>query len=153
MDTVKIPGPDHPITITGDPRRVVARYNGHLIADSVDVLVLKEASYRAVCYFPRADVAMDFLSRTDLDTYCPYKGHASYFTLVRDGVIAENAVWTYETPHPGMEEIRDRLAFYPNVVEVEVVEDAGGVSTDEVVLHTDSGSGASQREHWAATTR
>jgi len=151
MDTIKIPGPDHPITIVANPRRVVARYQGHLIADSADVLVLKEASYKPVCYFPRADVAMDFLSRTDLDTYCPYKGHASYFSVVRDGVIAESAVWTYESPHPGMEEIRDRLAFYPNIVEIEEVGEPAATSTDEVVLHTDSGSGAPQKEHWPAS--
>ena len=152
MDTIKIPGPDHPITFVGSPRRVVARYQGHVIADSADVLVLKEASYKPVCYFPRADVAMDFLSRTDLDTYCPYKGHASYFSIDRDAVLSENAVWTYETPHPGMEEIAGRLAFYPNVVEIEEVEETlASPSPDEVIQHTDSGSGTSQKEHWPAT--
>jgi uncharacterized protein (DUF427 family) len=118
MDIVKTPGPDHPITLTPHAGRLQVLYQGHLIADSTDALMLKEASYKAVAYFPRADVAMGFLGKTSLDTYCPYKGHASYFTIERDGVISENAVWTYETPHPGMEPIAGRLAFYPNIVEI-----------------------------------
>jgi uncharacterized protein (DUF427 family) len=118
MDTIKSPGPDHPITLTPHPGRLQVLYQGHLIADSADALMLKEASYKAVPYFPRADVEMAFLGKTSLDTYCPYKGHASYFTIERDGVIAENAVWSYETPHPGMEAIAGRLAFYPNMVEI-----------------------------------
>ncbi|HEY5288766.1 MAG TPA: DUF427 domain-containing protein, partial [Caulobacteraceae bacterium] len=143
MDVVKVPGPDHPIAITGHEGRVQALYNGHLIADSGDVLYLKEANYKPVAYFPRGDVEMGFLAPTELDTYCPYKGHASYFTLTMDGRIAENAVWSYESPHPEMELIEGRLAFYPNIVEIHEV-GARGPSVDAAVLHTDSGGGASQ---------
>jgi uncharacterized protein (DUF427 family) len=124
MDVVKEPGPDHPITVTPAVGRVVALHHGHIIADSDNVLIVKEASYKAVAYFPRADVEMEVLGRTDLDTYCPYKGHASYYTIARDGVVEENAVWTYETPHPAMAAISGRLAFYPNVVEIEGLETA-----------------------------
>lgn len=150
MDAVKLPGPEHPITITGHGGRLQALYNGHLIADSGDALMLKEAAYKEVAYFPREDVAMDFLAKTSLDTYCPYKGHASYFTIAMDGKIAENAVWSYENPHPAMELIRGRLAFYPQFVEMHEV---GGHASrpDAAVLHTDSGSGASQGQHWPTT--
>ena len=151
METMKIPGPDHPIAIAANPRRVRALYMGHEIADSADVLVLSEASYRPVAYFPRGDVDMAFLTRTDRDTYCPYKGHAAYFTVARDGVIAENAAWTYEDPYPAMSEIAGRVAFFPGAVTIEeAMEERRGGPVDEVVLHTDSGAGASQREHWAA---
>ena len=154
MDTVKIPGPDHPITVAGHPRRMQARYKGHVIADSGDVLMLHEASYKPVAYFPRADVDMAWLTRTDRDTYCPYKGHANYFTLMMDGAIAENAAWTYEHPYPAMDIIRDRLAFFPHPVEVyEVKDDPARPSPGEVILHTDEGDGATQRDHWAATAR
>jgi uncharacterized protein (DUF427 family) len=150
MDVVKVPGPDHPITLTGHEGHVQALYGGHLIADSADVIWLKEASYRAVPYFPREDVEMGFLAGTDLDTYCPYKGHASYFTVNMDGHIAENAVWTYEAPHPAMELIRGRLAFYPNVVDIHVVGEKGP-SVAASVLHTDSGSGSPQDPPWKVT--
>jgi uncharacterized protein (DUF427 family) len=148
---MKIPGPDHPITITYNPKRVRVLYQGHEIADTTAALILKEAAYKAVQYIPRADVAMGFLARTDLSTHCPYKGDASYFTLSRDGEIAENAVWSYEDPFPAMAQIKDHLAFYPNRVEIEETDVA--MSADairDIVEHTDSGSGRSQLDHWPA---
>lgn len=151
---MKIPGPDHPITIHLNPKRVRALYEGHVIADTGHALLLKEATYKAVQYFPREDVAMDFLSRTELSTHCPYKGDASYYSIARDGEIAENAVWTYETPYPAMEQIRGYLAFYPNKVEiVEIDEGMSPEAVRDVVEHTDSGSGRSQLEHWPANVR
>ena len=81
--------------------------------------MLTEASYPPVAYFPREDVEMSVMARTERDTYCPYKGHASYFSIHRDGTFAENAVWTYETPHAGMGAITEHVAFYPNAVTIE----------------------------------
>jgi len=150
MDTVKIPGPDHPITVTAHPGRIQALYQGHVIADSSAVLMLKEASYKPVAYFPREDVVMAFLAPTSLDTYCPYKGHAAYFTIDRDAAISENAVWTYETPHPAMTVIAGRLAFYPNIVEIREV-GAAPLSPEAAILHTDAGGGASQGAPWPVT--
>jgi uncharacterized protein (DUF427 family) len=150
---MKVPGPDHPITLEAAPGRTQVRYAGHVIADSADVLLLKEATYPAVAYFPRGDVEMAFLGRTDHSTYCPYKGYASYFTLNMDGKLAENAVWSYEDPYPAMATIRDRVAFYPHLVQVELVRGEKAVIADveEAVRHTDAGDGASQAEHWAPT--
>ena len=151
METIKVPGPDHPITIVAAEGRTRARYMNHVIADSGDALLLKEAGYAAVAYFPRQDVAMEFMARTDRVTHCPYKGNAAYFTLTMDGAIAENAVWTYEAPYPAMASIAGHLAFFPNVVEVyEAAAEQAGATPDQVILHTDAGDGASQREHWPA---
>ena len=102
---MKIPGPDHPITLAPAAKRWRARFAGHVIADSANALVLQEASYPPVIYFPREDVEIGYLSRTARGTHCPYKGDASYFTLHMDGQFAENSVWTYETPFPAMEQI------------------------------------------------
>ena len=93
---MKTPGPDHSITITPAPTRWRAKFAGHVIADSADALILQESTYPPVVYFPRADVSMDFMRRTDRSTHCPYKGDASYFTLLMDGKFAENAGWSYE---------------------------------------------------------
>ena len=98
------------------------KINNHVIADSADALMLKEASYAEAAYFPRADVEMGFLSKTDRSTHCPYKGDASYFTLHVDGDIKENAVWSYESPYPAMQEIKDCVSFYPNQVEIYAVD-------------------------------
>jgi uncharacterized protein (DUF427 family) len=144
---MKIPGPDHPITIAENPKRVWVLYQGHLLAETDRALSLKEATYPVVQYVPREDVAMEFLSRTDHTSHCPYKGDASYYTIFRDGEMAENAVWTYEEPFPAMEQIRGYLAFYPNRVEIQESDDtvAPAVIRD-IVEHTDSGSGRSQLE-------
>ena len=149
--------PNHPITIEPARQRWRVKYEGHVIADSADAMVLREASYPPVVYFPRQDVSMEFMARTDHSTHCPYKGDASYYTLNMDGAFAENAVWTYETPIDDVSLIRERLAFYPNIVEIYAVDDAEvnpraeHSDIDEVIQHTDSGSGASQREHYPPT--
>ena len=116
---VKIPGPDHPITVTKTPWGVTVSVNGKTIAATHDALSLKEASYPAVQYIPRADADMALLARTDHSTYCPYKGDASYFSIPSLGERGRNAVWTYEHPHDAMRDIKDHLAFYPDRVTIE----------------------------------
>ena len=120
--TRKTPGPDHPITIESARRRVVIRHGGHIIADTEKALTLRESDYDAVHYIPRADVDMSLLERTSHGTYCPYKGDASYYTIAVAGAPSENAVWTYETPHQAVKDIKDHLAFYPERVDAIEVE-------------------------------
>ena len=118
---MKLPGPDHPITITANPKRVRVVADGVVIADTTHALTLKEASYPAVQYVPRADTKMELLKKTDRTTHCPYKGDASYFTILANGKPIENAIWTYEAPFPAMAEISGHLAFYPDRVKIEEV--------------------------------
>ncbi len=122
---MKIPGPDHPITLEPSRKRVQASFENHVIADTDDALILKEADYPAVVYFPMDDVEMGFLAKTDRSTNCPYKGDASYWSIYMDGQLRENSVWAYEEPYPAMAALRGRVAFYPNVVEVYEVEGEG----------------------------
>ena len=117
---MKIPGPDHPITVTPAGKRVVVRFGDTIVADSRNALALQEANYPVAYYLPRGDADMAHFTATDHHTNCPYKGDASYFSLSADGQQAENAVWTYNTPYPAMESIRQHLAFYPNKVQIEV---------------------------------
>jgi uncharacterized protein (DUF427 family) len=123
--SIKIPGPDHPITTTRNLKRVVISFAGHVIADTRDALILKEANYPPVLYIPRNDANMALLKPTAHTTYCPYKGDASYFTISADGRNSVNAVWSYEHPHPAMSAITDYLAFYPD--RVDAIEEHAGV--------------------------
>lgn len=116
---MKIPGPDHPITITPNPKRVRVLLDGAAIADTLRALTLKESTYPAVQYIPREDVNLQRLTRTAHATHCPYKGDASYFSIRGDRETRENAVWSYEEPFPAMREITGYLAFYPNKVTIE----------------------------------
>lgn len=121
---MKTPGPDHPIVLEPAARRWRARFAGHVIADTAHALIVREADYPAVVYFPREDVATEFMGRTDRGTHCPYKGDATYYTLLMDGRFAENAVWSYETPFPAMEALAGRMAFYTDKIEVYEVDEA-----------------------------
>jgi uncharacterized protein (DUF427 family) len=93
--TIKIPGPDHPITIERNPSRVVVTLGGKVIADTTSALTLREAKYPPVQYIPRKDVDMAALKRSDTASYCPYKGDASYFSIPAGGERSVDAIWTY----------------------------------------------------------
>jgi uncharacterized protein (DUF427 family) len=114
---IKIPGPDHPISIVANPSRVVVTVGGKVIADTRGALTLREASYPPVQYIPRRDVDMAALTRSEHTTYCPYKGDASYYSIPAGGARSLNAVWTYETPFEAMAQIKDYVAFYPERVD------------------------------------
>lgn len=114
---MKVPGPDHPITIAPAEKRVRVSFAGRTVADSRRALVLNEAGYKPVFYIPRADADMALLARSAHASHCPYKGDASYFTISVQGRTAENAVWCYEQPFPAVAAIKDHLAFYPNRVD------------------------------------
>lgn len=116
-EPVMVPGPDHPITIEPNPRRVIVTVAGRVIADSTGALTLQEARYPAVQYIPRKDVAMAQLQPTDHHTYCPYKGAATYFSIPAGGDRSANAVWTYEEPYTAVAAIGQHLAFYPDRVD------------------------------------
>ena len=115
--TVKVPGPQHPIAIARTGTRIIVKVAGRIVADTLDALTLREASYAPVHYIPRRDVDMTLLERTDHATYCPYKGDAAYFSIPAGGARSVDAVWTYEAPYPAVADIKDHLAFYPDRVD------------------------------------
>jgi len=114
----RIPGPDHPITVTPSKDRVVVRVGDRVVADTRRSLSLQEASYPVVHYIPREDVDMSLLERTEHHSYCPYKGDASYYSIPSAGERGTNAVWTYERPYDAVASIKDHVAFYGTRVDV-----------------------------------
>ena len=121
---MKVPGADHPITVTPTKGRVQVKFGGQVIADSTRAMTLQEASYPPVQYIPREDAQMDLFERTEHKSHCPYKGDAAYYTLTAGGIVARNAVWTYEQPYPAVAEIAGHLAFYPS--KVDAIEELNG---------------------------
>ena len=115
-------GPVHPVVITPAGSRVRVLAGGEVIADTARALSLKEASYPSVLYIPPEDVCMNLLVRTDRHTHCPYKGDASYFSIVTPKGRRENAAWTYERPIANVARIAGYLAFYPD--RVDAIEEA-----------------------------
>jgi uncharacterized protein (DUF427 family) len=114
---IKIPGPDHPITISPTDGKVRVTVAGTIVAESQRALRLEEKGYPPVYYLPRDDADMSLLARTAHSTYCPYKGDCSFYSIPIGGANSDNAVWTYEKPYEAVASIREYLAFYPQRVD------------------------------------
>jgi len=104
--------PDHQIREKHLQQRMQVRIGEDVIADSNDVIRVDEDGHPARFYFPRSDVRMDKLTRTDTHTECPFKGTADYFSVNSGRQRFEDAVWTYEQPYEEHAELQHRLAFY-----------------------------------------
>jgi uncharacterized protein (DUF427 family) len=117
---VKTPGPDHPIAIDRNPNRLVVQVDGVVIADTTSALTMNEAAYPPVHYIPLTDVDTARLRRTESHTYCPYKGEASYYTIVTPARDITDAVWTYDEPYTAVDAIAGHVAFYQEQVQLTV---------------------------------
>ena len=110
---MKLPGPDHPITIVPNGKRVRIMFAGRVIADTTHALTLKEASYKPVFYISRADADISLLKLTRSPHALSLQRRCKYFTFNAGGRNAENAVWSYEQPFPALAEIKI-IGVYPN---------------------------------------
>lgn len=108
--------PEHKAIAAPFDGRVAVRLGGETIADSRNALALTETGYGVVYYLPRADVRMDLAMGTERSTYCPFKGHASYFSFAAGDETAENVAWSYEAPYDEAAALEDHLAFYADRV-------------------------------------
>jgi uncharacterized protein (DUF427 family) len=115
----KIPGPEHPITIEPTGTRVVARVGTQIVADTTRALTLREASYPPVQYIPLEDVDQTLLTASATQTYCPYKGDASYYNIPAEGGRPD-AVWSYREPYDAVAGIAGHVAFYTDQVDIVV---------------------------------
>jgi uncharacterized protein (DUF427 family) len=107
----------HRIEITRNSHRVRVIHQGVTMADTQAALTLAETGLPEVFYFPRGDVNMARLERSDHTSHCPFKGDASYFHLRTEDGLVENAVWCYENPFDGVQQIKGYLAFYASRVD------------------------------------
>ena len=115
---MKLPGPDHPIAIEPNPKRLRVTFAGRVIADSRNAFNLRETKYQPALYIPREDIDMSLLERSAHATHCPYKGDAAYFSIRVGNRFGQDAAWTYERPYPAVADIAGRLAFYRDRVDL-----------------------------------
>jgi uncharacterized protein (DUF427 family) len=114
------PTDSHPISIAPTGRHVTVRVNGDVVADTDHAQTLQESTYAPVHYIPITDVNNELLRRTDTATYCPYKGDASYYSVVTAGGTVDDAIWTYEEPYEAVSAIAGHVAFYPDKADITV---------------------------------
>jgi uncharacterized protein (DUF427 family) len=110
------------LIIEPSSKRIRAVLNGVVVAESDRVLVMHETGYAPVTYVPREDVRMDLMRRTERHTHCPFKGDASYWTIVAGGKRAETAAWGYEDPFEEAEIVWDHIAFDWDLIDAWFVE-------------------------------
>lgn len=109
--------PEHRVDIHPDSTRLRVSFGGQVVADSSATLRIEETGHGPVHYFPEKDVRVDLLKKTEHSTYCPFKGHASYWTIEAGGKSSENAVWGYRTPYDEMTKLGGYYAFYTSRVD------------------------------------
>ena len=110
--------PDYAVKITRVSAPVTVACGGTEIARSTNALLVEEPRHDPAYYLPAADVTMDHFTATDHATFCPFKGHASYWTLALPDQREENVVWSYQDPYSEVEELKDYLSFYTNRTQV-----------------------------------
>ena len=111
--------PRYRVDIEPATRRWRASVDGATIADSIGAVLVFETDHDPVVYFPRGDVDMSLLERTEHHTFCPFKGDASYWSIRVGDRLLPNAVWTYEDVFEEVMPLKDYVAFYPDRVQVE----------------------------------
>ena len=104
--------PEHVVREVRVNGRVQASVAGKVLADSRDVIKVEEDGAKDRYYFPRSDVKMDALERTDTTTRCPFKGTANYFSVNTAAKHLQDAVWSYEDPYAEHQDLKGRVAFY-----------------------------------------
>ena len=112
--------PDYEVQITPAGRHIRVLVGDTVIAESTDAVTVLETKHRPVYYLPWADLDESRLSKTDTDTYCPFKGHASYWSVTAGGETVEDAIWSYEQPYDECLSLKAYASFYTNKVDVEV---------------------------------
>ena len=86
--------------------------DGEVVATSRDVIRVDEDGHPPRFYFPRADVQTKMLEPSNTNSDCPFKGHATYFSLNLDDKDLHDAVWTYEHPYDEHAALQGRLVFW-----------------------------------------
>jgi uncharacterized protein (DUF427 family) len=106
--------------VSPESARIRVSSHGQVIADTTRALRLQESTYPAAFYVPLDDVDPAVLQRTDTTSYCPYKGNATYFSVVTSAGEATDAVWEYQEPYDAVADVKGHVAFYTDRVEVTV---------------------------------
>jgi adenylate cyclase len=137
LETIGAEPQDYRFTFEAHPARVRIAFGGVTVADSSKVRVMRETRLAPIFYFPRDDLNWDLLQPSKHRTHCPFKGNASYWSLVASDRRADNAAWSYEDPFEDASHIKDYVAFYADLVDM----------IDEGEKPMDEGADASPQIH------
>ena len=109
--------PEYEIALENSGQEFVATLQGQVIAKSNRAIIMKEANHMPVVYFPSEDIKLENVSQTEKETFCPFKGTASYWSFGNE----KNIAWSYENPFDEMLEIKDYVAFYTDRLDAPIL--------------------------------
>ncbi|PWJ85398.1 uncharacterized protein (DUF427 family) [Pseudaminobacter salicylatoxidans] len=112
--------PTYSITVKRFTGTVVVFFADAVIASTTHAKVLREQGHEPVYYIPFEDIYFEFLRPSETRTYCPFKGHASYWNVIASGDAARDVMWSYQDPYSEMAVIDKHAAFYPRKVRIDV---------------------------------
>lgn len=116
--------PGYQLNITPVQDAVTVEVNNQVIAHSNKAVLVEETKHRPVWYLPLTDIDADVLQDSDTSTYCPFKGQASYRSVVVAGEVIEDAIWVYETPFDECAAIAGYASFYTNKVNLKIADES-----------------------------
>jgi uncharacterized protein (DUF427 family) len=108
------------VDILPSSRHVRVEVDGVTVAQSTSPRLLFETGLPVRYYLPKPHVRMDLLTHTGLETHCPYKGRAEYWSVRAGGRLHENLAWSYPAPLPESQKIAGLVCFYDERVDVHV---------------------------------
>ena len=114
----------HRITVTPADVHVEVSVNGVKVAESDRPVLLEETGLPTRYYLPPEDVREELLRPTNSETTCPFKGQASYWSVLLDDEVHDDLVWSYESPIPQAEGVKGLLCFYNERVDLVVAGEA-----------------------------
>jgi len=106
-----------PPRVEQSSRQIKVVFNDTTIAETSRAIRVLETSHPPVYYIPPGDVRQQFLSHSEYQSYCEFKGLATYYTIRVGEKVAANAAWSYHNPSSGYESVKDYVAFYPGRVD------------------------------------
>jgi len=112
--------PYHRVDTVRSKRHIRVEVDGVTVADSTKAVFLFETGLPTRYYIPLEDINMDYLEATDLETGCPYKGFASYWTINVNGKAYDNHVWGYKAPYNEVLKIENTASFYNEKLDIYV---------------------------------
>ena len=104
--------PNHIVAIEPFDGTITVNVMDQAVARSDRAFIVKESRHGDVAYLPIEDVEQALLTATDATSYCPFKGHASYWSVTVGDETLDNAMWSYQQPFDECEELRGLVAFY-----------------------------------------
>lgn len=112
--------PNYQVDITRTDDHIRILFGDHCLADSRAPLKVTETKHHPVWYLPLADVDAASIEATEHSTFCPFKGHASYWTATIGDQVLANSLWAYQDPYVECEPLKDHVGFYMDRFVLEV---------------------------------